>query len=239
MNNRFTFGQDKTLKGGNEMSLLFDFGIDLANRRIYLVDDITETNYEAVSKGMYLMQNTEHREKEPIEMIVSSGGGDVAMMLAFYDLIRSSDAPIFTIITGHCCSAAVLVAACGHTRFATENAWLMHHSSKAWSDDLSETELQARTKVMLAMADQTYKLLARHSNRTEKWWKAGAQETGEVWLDGKAMVDVGVVDEVIKNPTTPRRRRRRASPAPKRAATAKSRSRKKVSALPKANPTKR
>ena len=182
------------------MALLFDYGIDIANRRIYLVEDISDTEFEACAKAIHYFNTDEDRKHKPVEVLVCSNGGTVEAMFAFYDLFRSSISPVHTIICGTAASAAVLVAACGDKRYATENSYLMHHSSKAFSDDLSEKEIEIRASIIKGMSDRTYKLLALHSFKTEEWWRKGAQEDGEVWLTADEMLETGVIDEIIKNP---------------------------------------
>jgi ATP-dependent Clp protease protease subunit len=193
----------------SELALLFDYGIDLKNRRIYILEDICDTEWEAVAKAVNVMNADEDKIHRPIEMIVCSNGGSVELMFAFYDLIRSSKSPIHSIITGTCASAAVLVAACCHKRYATENSFLMHHSSKAWSDGLSETELEGRAKITKAMSERTYQLLAKHSTMTVEWWRKGAQEDGETWLNPEEMLAAGVIDGIIASPPVPRIKKRR------------------------------
>jgi ATP-dependent Clp protease protease subunit len=199
-----------------ELNLLFKYGIDLENRRLYMVGEIDDDNFETYLKAIHYFNDQEN--KEPIELYLDSNGGSVSTMCAFYDAIRSSDMPIYTIATGEVCSAAVLILLAGHLRFATENAYLMHHlASNYGGGGEDEREIQARAKQFKAWSKRTYKLLAYHSLKTAKWWEDQATTEGEVWLDANTMHEFGVVDEVIKNP---KRVTRKAS-KPKRQVTRK------------------
>jgi ATP-dependent protease ClpP protease subunit len=83
----------------------------------------------------------------------------------------------------------------------------MHHSSKAYSDDLSDDELAARANWIQAMTKRTCHLLSKHSFKTEAWWKKGPQEGGEVWMAAEDMLTNGIIDEIIINPPIPRLKR--------------------------------
>jgi ATP-dependent protease ClpP protease subunit len=180
-------------------SLLFDYGIDIENRRIWLMDDICETEFEATACAFHYFNSDPDKKYKPIELIICSNGGSVETMFGFYDLIRSSESPVHTIVIGTACSAAVLVAICADKRYATENAHMMHHSSKAFSDDLSEKELESRASIIKDMADRTYKLLSLHSFETEAWWRKGAQHSGEIWMTAEEMLIHGCIDGIIPN----------------------------------------
>jgi len=188
------------------LSLLYDFGIDAENRRIYFVDNINENNLEVVMKAIHIFNTDEHRRCEPIEVFICSNGGLVDVMFALYDLFRSSASPIHTIITGSCCSAAGLVAMSGHLRFATENSFFMHHAIKAFSEDLNDSELSARAEVIKEMASKTYDLMGLHSKKAKSWWKKQTEQQGETWLTPVQMLEYGVIDEIIKNPILKKKR---------------------------------
>jgi len=194
---------------GSAVSLLFDYGIDYGRRRIWLVEDISDTEFEAVAKAVRYFNEDEDQRHKPIEVIICSNGGCVEIMFAFYDLFRCSESPIHTIICGTAASAACLVSMCGHKRYATENSYMMHHSSKAFSDDLSEKEMESRASIIKSMSDRTYKLLAAHSYMTEAWWRKGAQEDGEVWLNAEEMLKLGIIDGIIHNIPAPKMRKPR------------------------------
>ena len=204
--NRFNSNK---LQTNTSIGLMFDYGIDLERRRIWLVEDITDTEFEAVAKAVRYFNEDEDQRHKPIEVIVCSNGGCVEVMFGFYDLFRSSVSPIHTIICGTAASAACLVAICGHKRYATANSHLMHHSSKAFSDDLSEKEMESRASIIKSMSERTYRLLAAHSYKTEAWWRKGAQEDGELWLTAEEMLEMGIIDGIIPNPPVAKMRRPR------------------------------
>jgi len=187
--------------------LLFDYGIDLENRRIWLVEDISDTEFEAVAKAIKYFNDDEDRKHKPVEVIITSNGGCVEVMFAFYDLFRTSLSPIHTLIVGTAASAAVLVAMCGHKRYATANSHLMHHSSKAFSDDLSEKELESRASVIKSMSDRTYRLMAAHSYESEDWWRKAAQQDGERWFTAEEMLYHGIIDGILPCPPVPKIKR--------------------------------
>jgi ATP-dependent Clp protease protease subunit len=186
---------------------LFLNDIDLQNRRIYIFDDIEAETVSTVIKALHMFNDQDL--VAPIEIYIRSDGGVVEDMFALYDAICQSEAPIHTIGVGCVASAACLILAAGHSRFATENCTMMHHLSKQGKDDSAdEREVEAQAGAMKRLAERTYILLAKHSKKTAKTWKREAERKGEVWMDSKEMLEWGVIDEVIPSPKrSPKRKR--------------------------------
>lgn len=186
-----------------------EYGVDIPNRRIYMIGDIDHDNFEAYLKAIHFFNDSDDKTV-PIELYLATDGGDVEVMFAFYDAIRSSRIPIHTFATGGVCSAGVLVLVAGHTRFATENAWLMHHLSSSWADQEDERIVASRASQVRRWAERTYSLLAENTKKSAEWWEEQAVKKGELWLDSAGMLRHGVVDEVIKNiEREPRKRRKK------------------------------
>jgi ATP-dependent Clp protease protease subunit len=133
----------------------------------------------------------------PVEMLISSDGGDVHFMFALYDAIRLSKVPIHTVATGVVASAATMLLVAGADRRATPNTWYMHHQV---SSDITGNldELTLRTKVTKQMAKVFYEILARHSTKNARFWEQAAKRKNELWLNAKEMVAHGVIDGIVE-----------------------------------------
>ena len=63
----------------------------------------------------------------PINLHISSNGGDLIIGLAFYDYIKNNKYQINTYVDGYCASAASLIFLGGKERFMSENSFIMIH----------------------------------------------------------------------------------------------------------------
>ena len=178
------------------IQMLYSHGLDLKNRRIYLLTDIDEMVVFELLMGLQVLNQTEGG----IELWICSGGGELEPTLGLYDAIQRLDPdrnPVHTIASGQACSAALLLLASGHTRSATQNCWGMAHTTYGIVEGDSDG-LAARTAMTLAMTSQMWYLLSLHTKKTAKQWKALAKDKRELWLTAEDMVTYGLVDDVIK-----------------------------------------
>jgi len=172
---------------------LLEYGVDLEGRQLFLVGDVTSPNIENMVSSLHLM-NT--RGSDPINLVINSAGGSDDMMLYMYDAITSSLAPIRTIGTGMICSAAALLLVAGDRRYTTPNAWFMTHKGK-FTLEGDEDEIHAASQLSRNVSDRYWKLIARHTKHSARWWFKKSKGQGELWLDADDMVEHGVVDEIL------------------------------------------
>ena len=69
-----------------------------------------------------------------INLNINREGGDVVAMLGIVDIILNNKVPIYTIITGHACSAASILSIIGAKRYIAPNSYMLIHniSSTFW-----------------------------------------------------------------------------------------------------------
>jgi len=178
---------------------LFDYGIDINARKIYLIGDIERdlvaSTIQAI--GFFNSPRMQDTASTPITLVIASDGGDVHIMFALVDAIRLSRVPIHTICTGVVASAATLILVSGHKRFATPNAYVMHHQLSA---DITGNldELATQTKVTNTMAAAFYRIMGERTNKPAKFWNQAAKRKNELWLQPDKMVEYGVIDYILK-----------------------------------------
>lgn len=175
-------------------ALLLESGVDLEGRNLFMIGDVTSPNAENMISSIHLMNS---RSDAPIRFWINSCGGEDQMLFYMYDAITSSPSPIYTIGTGMVCSAAALLLVCGDRRYATPNSWFMTHKGRFQLEG-DEDEIRAATHLSSAVSDRYWKLVARHTNRSAKWWFSRSKGQGELWMDADEMLKNGVVDEVFK-----------------------------------------
>jgi ATP-dependent Clp protease protease subunit len=176
------------------MTDLFIHGVDMAARKLYLMEEITP---ELASVLVPAIGRMAAQSPDPIELTICSPGGDVPSALAIHDAIRLSKAPVITIGTGEVCSAAVLLLASGRGRWATPTCWMMHHQMSIAGEG-TETALNARNQANRKQATLLYNLLEQYTGKTAKFWRSAATRKGEFWLDAPGMKAHGIIDDIVQ-----------------------------------------
>lgn len=174
----------------------FEYGIDKENRRIFMFDGVDEVSIGIVIKGLYYM-DAESTEK-PIELFIGSFGGSEYEMFALYDTIRTLKSPIHTTAIGKSMSAAPLLVACGEPgyRYATPNTWFMVHQS--WDEFGAKRvdEIKKDLKHYDEMGNKWYELMAKHTNKDEKFWRAQCNAVGDRYFSAEQAAEWGLIDHI-------------------------------------------
>jgi len=180
------------LKNAN---MVYANSVDLEHRRVYLLSEVDDMVVSEIMKSLHLLSNTPGK----IEFWIFSGGGDLEPSLGLYDAIQRLDpdvTPVHTIATGQACSAALLLLACGHRRFAAQNAWAMAHTTHGVAVGDSEA-MSAQVAVTMAMTLQMWGLLSLHTKKSAKQWQAIAKDHSELWMNPTEMLQYGIIDEIL------------------------------------------
>lgn len=134
-------------------------------------------------------------KRKHIDLEICSEGGDIYSAIAIYNRIIHSNIPIHITVNAYCASAAVLIYAAGHERYAMPNSTFMVH-------ELS-SEISGNTLRMRRMTDQQLKeqmmyanLLAKNSKLpASRWIKLMNAET---YFDEQIAVKYGLCQRIVK-----------------------------------------
>jgi ATP-dependent protease ClpP protease subunit len=130
----------------------------------------------------------------PIWLHIYSGGGDLFAAFAAADQLMTVQTPIYSVIEGHCSSAATLLSLACIKRYILPNSFMLIHqiSSGRWGkyDDLQDQ------MHLLDMAMQ--KFIGFYSNRT-KLKKRQVEQLlkRDSWFDAEKCLELGLVDEIL------------------------------------------
>ncbi len=186
----------------HEYQILYNAGVDMKERTIYLVGDIdlgtVDTMVQAI--GYFNSEkNCPDAYQRPIQIYINSLGGSDDLMMFGYDAIIRSACEVQTIGSGMVCSAATLLLVAGDKRACTENCLFMVHKGSTTITG-NEDEIQAGAEIHKKVSTQYWRLLERHTTLTAAKWLSLSKRKGEVWIDAATMRKYGVVDEVISSP---------------------------------------
>lgn len=172
-----------------------NLGVDLLQREIRLTDEIEEdTGHWFITN----LRELERRSQEPVRVLLSTPGGDLAAMFSIHDAIRCSPCPVEVMAYGEVCSAGVLLLACGDSRLVTPSTALMSHESHGGEGDLGFRASRDRMKYREWQHRYWSELMGRYTPQDSSWWKTKTERQAEYWLlGGPAIVEAGLADLVV------------------------------------------
>lgn len=175
----------------------YEYAIDSDRRALYVVGHITEdTLYEIIGGINLIRKQSSTNDKDPINIIFMSYGGDVYPMLGIIDYLRGIDVKVNTIIRGSAMSAAALVAisATGR-RYMSKNSILMLHEFSVEMSNNNTTSLIKNTKHIEFLQERIYDMIAEYTNLTKEFWKS--KLNNDLFLSAEEAKELGLIDEII------------------------------------------
>ena len=133
----------------------------------------------------------------PIDLYITSPGGDINGLTALVDLITNLKCKINTIGIGHVESAAVWVLAAGTgTRYVTENVEIMVHETSSWLRGTS-TNIEADAKQVKTTQNNLFGLLEKFSKKDSAFWESEVKGKN-LYLSPQICIEYGLADELVK-----------------------------------------
>ena len=171
-----------------------EHGIDLTGRRVFLHGGVDETTIGRAIRGMYLLADL---STAPIELYVSSYGGELDEAFALHDVTRTVRAPVHTVALGKCMSAAPLLVACGTKghRYVSENCTFMLHDCSLEAEG-SPSEVSAHAEVARLTMRRLSRMLARYTKRDSRHWSRIFASKVDRFFDAEQAADWGLVDHI-------------------------------------------
>lgn len=174
----------------------FEYGVDPNNRRIFLLSDIEDEHINKIIKGIYLLDAQD--DKKPIELYVSSFGGDIYEMFALYDVLNTTTCPIHTVAIGKCMSAAPLIVAAGKKgfRYTMPNTqWMIHQPSIDLGFDRQD-HIKMDLHHCESLKSNWTDLLQKHSKLSKQEWLRFMNKSGDQYFSADEAIEKGLVDHI-------------------------------------------
>jgi len=163
------------------------------DRTIHIRGEITEDAFIAFRKKVLARRK---ESKKPVEVILTSGGGDAYAALAFHDFISHLDVDIHIHATGLVASAAVLILAAGHRRTMSANSWVMcHEDQPTYEAEARVTQLERDVAHSRRLENQWNDLLAFSTNASKTKWEDIHKI--ETYLNARDCQALGLIDDII------------------------------------------
>ncbi len=171
------------------------FSLLLRNRLIFLGTPLTD-QVANITVAQLLYLNQEDRDA-PINMYINSPGGQVYAGLAIYDAMQMISNPISTVAVGVTASFGTVLLAAGTKgqRYALPHATIhLHQPLGGAQGQVTDIEIQA--KEFLRLRTKLNQILMKHTDQSEDVIERDTER--DFWMDAKAAVDYGLVDEVLE-----------------------------------------
>jgi ATP-dependent Clp protease protease subunit len=165
---------------------MYDRGLDLDGRTLYIFDGIDENMSESIVMGLNYLSRTDG----PITMLINSQGGSVSDMFAIYDTMQACQNEITTIGIGEVCSAAGLLLVGGDFRLVSRNCLFMAHQvTGGYNTDENLNTVEAQIKAVRVCWDRWAKCMAEHTALPLNYWKRDLPtKDSELWLPAEKMI---------------------------------------------------
>ncbi len=186
---------------------ILDNGIDLKNRRIYFGalsasadedgSDFTWRSCERAIRAIHIME-TEAPAK-PIELHMSSPGGDPYEMLRLIDVIEACSCQIKFFGSGKIMSAATWVMASCDERYLYKHARVLIHDSPAGGSQEVPSKLSDRyidTDEERRLQNELDEMYADNSRMPREFWSELVKR--DTYLSAEEAVLLGLADKVIE-----------------------------------------
>jgi ATP-dependent Clp protease protease subunit len=145
-----------------------------------------------------LFLNHEDPEKE-IQMYINSPGGNIYAGFAIYDTMKMISNPISTVAVGVTASFGTVLLTSGTRgrRYALPHATIHMHQPLGGAQGQA-TDIEIAAKQILRQKSLLNELLAKHTGQALEVIERDTDR--DFYLDAKAAVDYGVVDQVLEVP---------------------------------------
>ena len=173
-------------------------GVDLQHRRLYFGDiENTEDNSIEFSSVELLLRGIDTMldiSNKPIEIHMSSYGGDPYSMLALHDKIQESPCKFIFFGRGMIMSAATWVMCCCDERNLSENTTvLIHDGFTDWSDRSTDARINSDENERLSR--RLEKIYAKNSHMDPKFWEAISRR--DLYLSADEAIRLGLADRIL------------------------------------------
>ena len=163
-------------------------------------EDPTNANSIGIIKKI-LRYNREDRgiptdERKPIMLYIDSSGGDVTATLVLCHIIMMSKTPVYTINMCASFSAAGIILACGHKRYALKGSSVLIHSGSTYLGGTREQADSAK-RFFDKSAKKFNDILFEKTKIDQKTYRSKAPK--DWFLDDEECLKYGVIDKIIED----------------------------------------
>lgn len=164
-------------------------GVDFENRRIEIRGEVGEAMASYVTRN--LLKMSEH-SSEPIELYISSPGGDAYEGLAIFDAIVACPCDVHIIASGKIMSAGFMIFLAGDKRVAAKHTRFMMHSVSYSADGVAKDH-EVQVNEAKAINNAFLDIMASRTKKPRKFWYR-KMLTSDYYMNVEEATQVGVIN---------------------------------------------
>lgn len=176
----------------------YTFWEQLQNRRIIFNNHVDFSLIERaiiqIIKWNEEDKDVEIENRKPIEILISSEGGDVLSGFALIDVIKKSLTPVHTIAIGIAASMGGLLLMSGHVRKAYLNTTILIHDGQLGVHSTSKKAKQTM-QYYDKLEERTNSFIIDNTKITKELLDSKADEEWYMFAD--EALELGIIDEII------------------------------------------
>lgn len=173
------------------------YSLLLNNRIIFVGSPINNQFASLIIAQLLYLDGEDH--KQPIQMYISSPGGEVYAGLGIYDAMQQTKAPITTIAVGSTHSFGTILLAGGRPgrRYALENAAIHMHQPLISGGGISGqvTDIHIHAQQLVRVRRRIEQLMAHHTGKALEQIERDMER--DFYLDAQEAKAYGLIDEVL------------------------------------------
>ena len=185
----------KKQKFTDELEAAMEHGLDVPGRRVFLHGDVDEASIGKAIRGLYLLADL---DDAPIELYITSYGGELDESFAIHDVLRHVKVPVHTVALGKCMSAAPIILAGGKPgeRWASENTLFMMHDVSLSEVDGHPSQVANLAKVTAGQMKRMADLLGNYTEKPAKFWSKLFYAKVDQYFTAEQALDYGLIDQI-------------------------------------------
>jgi len=172
-----------------------EYGVDISNSVIYITGEIDETSVTGfMMRIRSILKSRDKKNKDPINVVISSPGGDVYSMLGMIDYMRSLSVKVNTICRGFAMSAAAVILTAGTgKRVASKHSTIMFHELSTGVFGKA-TDVINNTDHVNNLQKTVNGMLGEYTKKTAAFWAKNTVQ--DKYLTAGQALEYGVIDEI-------------------------------------------
>lgn len=184
-----------------DIEKILTHSVDITNRRIYFGnidngEDGSDFNWDSVEVAIRSIHYLSSLNKKPIELHMSSNGGNVYEMLRLYDAIQICPCQIKFFGSGTICSSASYIMAGCDERYLTANATVMVHKGHTGSMEGVYTDVQINMQESEKIDIKCNNIYAANSRMPLEFWNEITHR--DLYLTAEEAIMLGIADKIIQ-----------------------------------------